>query len=93
MKYIKTFEKSKSKLPKLLDYAICSHQSLVDDYSYIYQIKDIEQDFHDKYEKLYFCYDIENENFYTVKHAIDIIFFSENLEDVEAVVKANKYNL
>lgn len=96
MKNIKHFEEViyDEDDPKVGDYVFIENSDYTPDYSNIYKIRDIIQDYDDyDDEKIYIIDNIGGYDDYITIHLRSIVCFSENLEDLEEIRTANKYNI
>jgi len=95
MKHLKRFEEViyDEREPKIGDYTFLENSDYTPDYSEIYKIRDIIDDFFDADEKIYILDNINDNDDNITVHLVRIVCFSENLEDLEEIRSANKYNL
>ena len=95
MKHLKTFETVfyDEEEPKVGDYVFIENSDYTPDYSNIYKIRDIIDDFFDVDEKIYLLDSVTYDDDNVTVHLVSIVCFSENLEDLEQIRTANKYNL
>jgi len=94
MKHLKSFEDViyDEEEPKVGDYVFMENSYYTPDYSEIYKIRDIDAEADD--EKIYILDNIDNnKDNYLIVDLAQIVCFSENLEDLEEIRTANKYNL
>ena len=95
MKHLKKFETVfyDEEEPKVGDYVFMANSDYTPDYSEIYIIRDIVFYEEDYIDNVYVLHNLNGEDDYITISLNQIVCFSENLEDLEEIRTANKYNL